>query len=126
MGKIFYNTFPIFIYSIFYPVRRRARRINKAYERGEVAQPYQKRRMAGGFVGIGRGLIVNVFLLSFLGCLLFIVTGKNDPLPDRNDGTSGEISFGDETIDTIYDYYSVVCEMSDTGIFAVLNAITDA
>ena len=123
---IFMMGFLHFIYTIFYPVRRRARRINKAYERGEVAQPYQKRRLAGGFVGIGRGLIVNVFMLSFLGCLLFVITGENDPLPSRNDGTSEEISFGDETIDMIYDYYSVVCEMSDTGIFAALNAIKDS
>ena len=123
---IFMMGFLHFIYTIFYPVRRRARRINKAYERGEVAQPYQKRRLAGGFVGVGRGLIVNVFMLSFLGCLLFVITGENDPLPSRNDGTSEEISFGDETIDMIYDYYSVVCEMSDTGIFAALNAIKDS
>ena len=75
---------------------------------------------------MGRGLIVNVFMLSFLGCLLFVITGENDPLPSRNDGTSEEISFGDETIDMIYDYYSVVCEMSDTGIFAALNAIKDS
>lgn len=123
---IFMMGFLHFIYTIFYPVRRRARRINKAYERGEVAQPYQKRCLAGGFVGVGRGLIVNVFMLSFLGCLLFVITGENDPLPSRNDGTSEEISFGDETIDMIYDYYSVVCEMSDTGIFAALNAIKDS
>lgn len=123
---IFMVGFLNLIYTIFYPVRRRAKRINKAYERGEVAQPYQKRRLAGGFVGIGRGLVVNVFMLSFLGCLLFIVTGKNNPIPDRKEGTSEEISFGDDTINTIYDYYSVVCEMSDTGIFAVLNAIEDS
>lgn len=123
---LFLMGFLNFIYMIFYPVRRKVRKVNKAFERGEVAQPYQRRRLAGGFVGMGRGLVVNIFMLSFLGCLLFIVTGRNNPLPDRGEGTDEEISFGDETINTIYDYYSVVCEMSDSGVFAVLNAIKDS
>ena len=123
---IFIMGFLKLTYVIFYPVRRRARRINKAYERGEADSPYQKKRLAGGLVNIGRGLIVNIFALSFLGCLLFVVTGENDPLPDRNAGTSDEISLGDDTFNAIYDYYSVVCEMSDTGIFKVLNSIQDS
>ena len=63
--------------------------------------------------------------MSFIGALLFVVTGKNNPMPDRNAGTNEEISFGDETINFGYDIYSYVCEMSDTGIFKVLNNIKD-
>lgn len=113
------------IYHIFYPVRRKARRQKKAFENGDASSPYKKRRLMGGLVGVARGLISSVFALSFFGCLLFIVTGENDPLPDRKEGTTEEISFGDDTFNAIYDYYSYVCEMSDTGIFKVLNSIKD-
>lgn len=114
------------IYHIFYPVRRKVRRQKKAFENGDASSPYKKRRLMGGVVGVCRGLISSVFALSFFGCLLFILTGGNDPLPERKEGTTEEISFGDDTYNAIYDYYSYVCEMSDTGIFKVLNSVKDS
>ena len=112
------------IYHIFYPVRRKARRFKKYYENGDVSEPYRKRRLMGGFVGMFRGIIVNIFLLSLIGGLLWVVTGENRPLPNRKEGTTEEIAL-DENVALIYDYVEAGFKIPNTGIFWVLNGIKD-
>lgn len=114
------------IYLIAYPVRRTKRKYNQKFEKGETSHPYKKRRLFGGLIGTGRALIVGVIGFSFLGALIWVVTG-GEAIPSRDEiKENGEtVSFEDEKFNEIYDYYSVVCKMSDTGIFKVLNGIHD-
>ncbi len=112
------------IYFFAYPVRRRARKVNHQFQKGEISHPYRHKRLLGGAVGVGRALIVGVFSFSFLGAMLFIVTGGKS-MPSRQEAREEEVDFNNEAFNTAYDYYSVVCEMADSGIFKVLNGIKD-
>ncbi len=121
----FYVIFILYIiYLIAYPVRRKAKKVNLQFQKGEIDHPYRKKRLLGGAVGVGRALIVGVFSFSFLGALLFVVTGGKS-MPSRQEAREEEVDFNNEAFNTAYDYYSVVCEMSDSGIFKVLNGIKD-
>ncbi len=115
------------VYLIFYPVRRKIKKHNKKFRQGEVSTPYKKRRLLGGAIGLIRSMITGVIAFSFLGTLIYIVSGgTGNTLPDRYDSENDTtISFGDESFNQAYDYYSMICEMGDTGIFKVLNNIKD-
>ncbi|MDE6014050.1 MAG: hypothetical protein K2G50_03795, partial [Anaeroplasmataceae bacterium] len=112
------------IYAIAYPVRRKVKKWNKKFEAGEVKHPYKKKRLLGGLIGTVRSLIIGVIAFSFIGGLLFVLTA-NEKIPSREELREEEVSFDDENFNKIYDYYSYVCELSDTGIFKVLNGIKD-
>lgn len=113
-----------FIYLIFYPVRRKIKRVNRKYQNGEITHPYKRRRILGGILGGVRACLTGVIMLSFLGSLIYIVSGNNT-LKNRNE-IEGNNEFTDSSWNDIYDYYSYVCEMSDTGIFGVLNSLKDS
>lgn len=115
------------IYLIFYPVRRKIKSQNRKFQRGEVSYPYQQHRLLGGMVGGIRSAIVGVISLSFLGTLIFIVSGGSG-MPSRNELKDGEyvVEFSDPTYNEVYDYYSYICEMGNTGIFQVLNNFKDS
>ena len=115
------------IYLIFYPVRRKIKKHNKKFRQGEVPTPYKKRRLLGGAIGLVRSMITGVIAFSFLGALIFIVSGgTGNTLPNRHDSENDTtISFGDESFNQVYDYYSMICEMGDTGIFKILNNFKD-
>lgn len=115
------------IYLIFYPVRRKIKQQNKKFQRGEVSSPYKPRRLLGGVVGGVRSVIVGVISFSFLGTLIFIVSGGTN-LPSRSDLKDGDqvVEFSDPVYNEVYDYYSYICEMGNTGIFQVLNNIKDS
>ncbi len=114
------------IYLLFYPVRRKVKRQEIRFQQGLVSHPYRKRRLLGGAVGAFRGVIIAVIGFSFLGTLIWMVSGgthtaqRGEYVVDDDD-----ISFGNENYDEIYDYYSYICEMGDTGIFKVLNSMRD-
>ncbi len=111
------------IYLLFYPVRRKVEKINKKYRAGEIPNPYKKRRLLGGLVGGIRSCIVGVIIFSFLGSLIYIGTG-NETIKNRNE-LEGSQEFTNSTWNEYYDYYSYVCQISDTGIFKILNSIKD-
>lgn len=128
VGVLFYLILGLLylIYLIFYPVRRKVKKYNKRFRLGEVPHPYKKRRLLGGLIGFVRGGISGLVLLSFLGAIIFIASGGvTTPGRDeiKEDGTT--ISFGDENYNKMYDYYSYICNMGDTGIFKILNNIKD-
>lgn len=109
------------IYLIFYPVRRKVKKENIKFQNGLVKHPYRKKRLLGGCVGGLRSIMIGIIAFSFLGSILFVVTGGTN-VPNRN---KENIDFNDENVNEIYDYYSYICEMSDTGIFKLLNSIKD-
>ena len=112
----------IFIFYIFYlifiPERRYKRRKHKRYIACK-GEEYKKRRLLGGLVGSLRGVVASIVCLSFLGALLFIVTGSDGTT--KND----DVKFGDETIDEYYDIYEAISEYGNHGIYSLLNAFKD-
>lgn len=117
--------FMYIIYLIFYPIRRKINKENRKYHDGEVNHPYRKKRILGACIGGIRSTITAVIAFSFLGSLIFIVTGGTN-LPSRDNLKEEEtIEFSNPNFNNIYDYYSYICEMGNTGIFGVLNGIRD-
>ena len=113
------------IYLIFYPIRRRIQKENRRYHNGEVNHPYRKKRILGACVGGIRSIITAVMIFSFLGSLIYVVSGGNQ-FPNRDNLKEDEkIEFSDPKFNSIYDYYSYICEMGNTGIFNILNGIKD-
>ncbi|MBD5390798.1 hypothetical protein HDR67_02200, partial [bacterium] len=113
------------IYHIAYPVRRKIKKMNMKFQNGEIKKPYNRRRWAGCIIGGVRSIITGVICFSFLGALLFVITG-GVRMPQRNEIKEEEVSFTNETFNQVYDYYSYVCEMGNTGIFQVLNSMKDS
>lgn len=109
------------IYLIFYPERRRARKIRRKHEQGE-GKPYNRHTGLGGIVGALRGLVVSLVWFSFIGALLFIVAGTGD---DRKDGYNS-INTSDNKVDSFYEAFDIVNCYGSTGIFKVLNSVKDS
>ncbi len=113
------------IYLIFYPIRRKINRENYRYHKGEINHPYRRKRALGSLIGGIRSTITAVIGFSFLGSLIFVVTGGAN-MPNRDQLKEDTVvEFNDPNFNKIYDYYSYVCQMGDTGIFKVLNGIKD-
>lgn len=110
------------IYFFAYPVRRKIRKEEKLYQIGEVNHPYKRRRLLGGLVGGTRALIMGILCFSFLGTLIFVVTGGSN-LASKDEIRDNEET--DSTFNSYYDYYSSICAMGDTGIFKALNSLQD-
>lgn len=102
------------IYLIFYPQRRYKRKIKRSKDK-----VYKKKALFGGLVGAGRGLVVGLIFLSFLGNTLYVVTGGN------GESKLTEHSFGDKTYDTVYSVYRSIDNYGSTGIYKVLNTFKD-
>lgn len=113
------------IYLIAYPVRKKIKKENIRYQNGEIRTPYKKRRLLGSLIGGVRSILTGVICFSFLGSLIYVVSGGTN-LPKRDEYKEETIDFQDETFNSIYDYYSYVCAMGNTGIFQVLNGIKDS
>ncbi|MDE5546250.1 MAG: hypothetical protein K2I88_02175 [Anaeroplasmataceae bacterium] len=113
------------IYLIAYPVRRKIRKENKKYQNGEVNHPYKRRRLLGSLIGGVRATFTAIICFSFLGSLIYIVTGGTN-LPQRDQLKEEQtVDFENTGWNEAYDYYSYVCAMGNTGIFQVLNSIKD-
>lgn len=107
------------VYLIFYPDRRKKKKIAEKVLHGKLEHTFQKRRLAGALVGACRGALTGLIILSFLGSTLYTFTGTSgeEKMPD--------VEFGDETIDMVYDIYNEVNAYGSQGIFKVLNLIKD-
>ena len=107
------------IYLIFYPERRYKKKRNLRFAMSKADSSYNKRPVAGGCVGLVRGIISGVIALSFLGGVFFIATGgvRASKLPE-------EFSLG-EDYDSYISIYRSIEDYGDQGIFKILNAIRD-
>ncbi|MDE6661133.1 MAG: hypothetical protein K2J93_04875, partial [Anaeroplasmataceae bacterium] len=113
------------VYLCAYPVRRKIKKETRKYQHGESKHPYKRRRLLGSLVGGIRATFTCIIYFSFLGSLIYIVTGGTN-LPQRDQyKEEGKVEFQDQTWNEAYDYYSSVCAMGNTGIFQILNSIKD-
>ena len=101
----------LFILNVFYFIFfREGKYKKKTISRNKV---YKKHRILGGGVGLVRGLITGLVTFSFLGWILFSVTGGRE----END----EVKFTDPELSEIYDMNNMVKTFGNTGIFKLLN-----
>ncbi|MDE7213222.1 MAG: hypothetical protein K2N42_01425, partial [Anaeroplasmataceae bacterium] len=113
------------VYLCAYPVRRKIKKETRKYQHGEINHPYKRRRLLGSLVGGIRATFTCIIYFSFLGSLIYIVTGGTN-LPERDKYKEEQnVEFQDQIWNEAYDYYSYVCAMGNTGIFQILNSIKD-
>lgn len=104
------------IYVIFYPERRhKAKKEAKELELNSDYK-YKKRSLWGGLVGFGRGLVVALVNMSFIGAVLFMVGGG---IGEKTYTT--EYEFGDENKNRLYEVYEALGSYGSNGVIKVLN-----
>ena len=107
------------IYIIFFNERKYIRKREIKYENGLVDSPYRKRRILSSFIGLGRGLVVSLLMLSFIGMFYFIIAGG------VGDKKREEMKFDNPDVQFAYDAYSEIESYGTRGIFKVLNVLKD-
>mgnify|MGYP004639326205 FL=1 len=107
------------IYVIFYPVHRYKKKINIEFQEGKSEIGYKPKRILGGVVGGLRGFVAGVVSLSFLGSLLFIISGGIGNREDIN------VESSDESTNTIVSIYNSITSYGEHGIYKVLNSVKD-
>lgn len=101
----------LLVFNIFYWIFFSEGKYRRKCERLE--KPYRKRRLLGGAIGLLRGSIAGLVMLSFVGLTLFSVTGGRKP--------GEEVTFEDDQIGGLYDVNNIVRGLGDTGILKILN-----
>lgn len=104
------------ILNIFYFIFFRESKYKKALK--EKNQVYRRHRLLGSGIGLIRGTIAGLVTFSFLGWILFSVTGGKEE--------TNEVSFKDPTISNVYDINNFIKTFGNTGIFKVLNQYKDS
>ena len=109
------------IYVIFYPERRhKAKMQNKENEDGST-YVYKKRHLFGGLVGVLRGFVKAMFVMSFVGAFLFLIGGGIGDYEYKDD----TLEIKDESRKRIYNVYEALGSYGTSGIFKILNTIKD-
>lgn len=106
------------IYLCAYSERKHRRKKNQMYEDGIEETPYYKHKKYGATIGLARGLIRGLIVLSFIGTTLFIISGV---------GTKNRKQYktNNETYDLGFTIYKEIGNYGEHGIFKVLNMCKD-
>lgn len=124
-GSILYVVFFVLkfimwiIYIIFFNERKYAKKRERLYENGLVDEPYKKKRILSGFIGLGRGLLAATISISFIGSFYYIFAGG------IGNKQREKIEFENEYVNFGYDAYSELESYGTKGIFKVLNILRD-
>lgn len=106
------------IYLIFFNSRKKKKKVNKDFERFKEPHSYQKRRLLGGFIGMFRGLVFSVIVLSIIGAPLYLIFYHNNNTDIIADNTQEEYS--EETT-----LFKSISKYGNNGIYKVLNSVKD-
>ena len=107
------------IYLIFYSERKYKRRKNRAFAEKKTDRTYKKHPLFGSLVGLTRGLVAGLIMLSFMGSSLYIIAGTGE-------GKMEELSLDDPTTNMVYGAYRSVENYGSSGVFKVLNTFKSA
>ena len=107
------------IYLIFYSERKYKKKKNRAFRDNKTDKTYKKHALLGSLVGLSRGLVAAMLMLSFLGSSLYIVAGTGEDSLE-------EVSFNDESLGTVYNAYRSVENYGSHGIYKILNTFKDS
>lgn len=105
-------------YALFYSDKKYKKKIDKKFMNGQVPETFKKRRLEGGLIGLGRGLISATIAISMLGSTLYTITGgtgENSNLVEHD--------FKDETVNTVYSIYRSVDNYGSEGIIKLFNSV---
>lgn len=107
------------VYLIFYSNKAYAKRVLKKFQKGQAYGTFRKRRLAGALIGMFRGTLTGLFVVSLLGSVLYVASGGKgeERLPDRD--------FGNEDYNLIYNAYQSIGSYGSNGIIQVLNVVQD-
>ena len=105
------------IYLIFYPERRYKRKIEEKNTSLDSDVHYNKKRLFGGLVGLLRGLVGGIVIMSFIGSFFYIAAGTGE------NKYSEQVTFDDPSYNTGYGIYQAVESYGTGGIFKILNTI---
>ena len=105
------------IYLIFYPERRHKRKIEEKNTSLESETQYNKKRLFGGIIGLARGLVGGIVVMSFIGSFFYIAAGTGETK------YSEKVSFDDASYNTGYEIYQAISSYGTGGIFKILNTI---
>lgn len=108
------------IYFIFYPERRRKRKMVYKYKQCISDKPYKKHKLVGGMIGVIRGFVSGIIAMSFLGSLFFVVSGGTGS--ERNP----DFEFENEGVNVAYSAYQSISAYGTSGIFKVLNTFKNS
>ena len=81
---------------------------------------YKRRRLLGGVIGLSRGIVSSFLILSFIGAILFTITGGS------GEGDYEPYDFGDEDINVAYNAYANIETYGQYGIFKILNTFKNS
>lgn len=102
------------IYLIFFKEKRRKKRINKRHEEGKSDKPYRAKHGFGALVGLVRGLIVGLFVVSIFGTVSILVPrDKDEEIKDDSNLLNN--------MHTNRDLYIALSNWSNMGITGLLN-----
>lgn len=105
------------VYLCCYSERKYKKKKEQELGRNNTDEPYKKRYVAGGFVGLARGIVAGILSLSFLGAGLYMVAG-------RGTGTLKDTEVSGQYENQLKIYRSLE-SYGTHGIFLVLNAMSD-
>lgn len=107
------------IYGLFYSDKAHAKRVLKKFQRGKADGTFRKRRFSGALIGMLRGTVTGLFVVSLLGSVLYVATGGRgeERLPDRD--------FGNVDYNLYYNAYQSIGTYGTNGIIQVLNVVQD-
>ncbi|MCR5706254.1 MAG: hypothetical protein K6G48_05615 [Acholeplasmatales bacterium] len=140
--QLLYRLFHLFIYLPFFREGKYKKKKIKEYEyqtamnnigavKGEDNQeaskkepkPYKRRRLLGGAVGILRGTLIGILLISIFGTTFYVVSGMDTQ--GVEEGESITVSFGDDTYD-LTEVYNFMYDYDNTGVNYPLNNFTNS
>ena len=107
------------VYYIFYSDKKYKKKNVKHIMKGKSEFAFSKQRWKGSLIGLCRGLVSGLIMISLLGSLLFIVSGG------RGDEESPNYDLGNQDYTNIYNAYASISEYGCHGIFKILNAFKD-
>lgn len=118
---IIYNIIKAFfylLYLIIYPERRYKKRKERDFSKRLTDKTYKKRRIGGSVVGLVRGGLLSLVILSYLGSTLFLLVGTGA-------GKLKDYDLGDENTNYYYSIFRSVESYGTNGIYKVLNMLAD-
>lgn len=104
------------IYLCCYSERKHKKKMTKRLGDNKSDEGYKKHYVAGGFVGLARGIVAGILSLSVLGSALYIVAG-------RGDGKFKDYEISENH--AALKIYRSLESYGTQGIFLILNAMSD-
>ena len=104
------------VYHIAYSERKYKRRVQQKVCDNRIDKQYRPHRVAGGIVGLVRGVAGGILSLSMLGALFFMAA-------DIGRNKAADLSFGNKNRDFAYSVYTAVEDYGEHGIFRFLNGM---